>query len=1094
MHRFRTVAVLGLTTALLTGLPAMSATAAPHDGGVKGANGRTITLVTGDRVTLSPNGDDVSVEPGPGRKGMTFEKVTASGHIRVVPADAGALLAANAVDSRLFDITQLMHDGYDRRDSLPLIVTGTATAMRATPGLTGLRDLPAVKATAVKQTRGKAADSWRTLTTSDGKHLRSGLGKIWLDGVLKPTLDVSVPQIGAPEAWAAGYTGTGTTVAVLDTGIDDTHPDLAGQVTEHVNFTEGYEPDGDFVGHGTHVASTVAGTGAASAGKYKGVAPGAKLLDGKVCVQGGCAESWIIAGMNWAASRAKIVNLSLGGMDTDGLDPIEQAVQTLSDQYGTLFVVAAGNAGGVTEGAISSPGTAPAALTVGAVNDTDALADFSRRGPGPDGSLKPEITAPGVDIMAARASQSQLPGTAYTELSGTSMATSHVTGSAAVLAQQHPDWSGQRLKAALMAAAQPNTAYSVYTQGAGRVDIGRASRQAVTSTTPGVSFGFRSWPHTNDTVTTRSVTYHNDGAQPVRLSLNLSGTPARMFTLSASSVTVPAGGDASATVTADTRVGPDGRFGGWLTATAGDVVVRTPVVVDKEVESYDVTLTHLDRSGGTPSFFDTTLSRRDGDTYQPGVWGPDPDGTVTLRVPKGHYTLTSLLFHSPDGPKGATTGGYSTLLAQPDVDVSRNLTLTLDARIGQPIAVSVPRKDAQQYDATLAAYTRRPHGTAGIAVLGSSFDGVYAAQLDPAQHDDGFISIVSGQWARADAAGSMWNSPYTYAVSFPVRGRMVTGFAKTVANDDLAKVRADFAQVGTNAAGSKRIRSGLTSWQVGSFGAYLGFDLPFSRTEYYTADPDVTFAGDFTEVSADTGEYRSSVGSADYISYRTGQQYNQKWNRPVFGPALASALTQGVTRTGDSLAAEIPLYADGDGRPGWSEISSTTAALSRDGKQYDLQLGDFGIWSAKLPADEGTYRLEFTAERDATVSTHTAVAWTFRSRHVDAGPAELPLWTVRLTPDTDQYTGVRANASHRLNVTAVPQSGATVGQLTELTVEVSFDDGRTWRAVSVASGCAQIRTPSGSGFVSLRATAADNAASTVTETVIRAYRFGRALR
>jgi subtilisin family serine protease len=1086
MHRSKRLfatAITLLAAVALTAVP--DAQAAPSSSVTSAGQGRTVTLVTGDQVTVAPSGE-VAVQPGRGRAGMTFATTTANGHLRVVPADAGPLIAADMLDPRLFDVTQLVQDGYDRRDTLPLILSGTSVP--AVAGLTKRRDLPAARATAVKQDRNRAADAWRALTTPDGKRLRPGIGKVWLDGVRRPTLDVSVPQIGAPEAWAAGYTGAGTMVAVLDTGVDDSHPDLAGQVAEHVNFTEGSEPDGDLVGHGTHVASTVAGTGAASGGKYKGVAPGAQLLDGKVCVDGGCLESWILAGMAWAAPRAKIINLSLGGQDTDGLDPIEQAVQALSDQYGTLFVVAAGNADGPTEGAITSPGTAPAALTVGAVDGTGALAGFSRRGPGPDGSLKPEITAPGVAITAARAAQSNLPGDAYTDLSGTSMATPHVAGSAALLLQQHPGWSGQRLKAALMAAARPNPTFSAYAQGSGTVDVGRATRQAVTSTTPGVSFGFRRWPHNDDEVTTRLVTYHNEGAQPVTLTLGLPGVPDGMFQLSASTVTVPAGGDATVTVTADTKVGPDGRLGGWLTATAGDVVVRTPVVVDKEVESYDVTLLHLDRSGATPSFFDTQLARRDSDTYQAGVYGPDPGGSATLRVPKGHYTLTSFLYHAPEGPKGSTTGGYSTLLAQPDVYVSANLTLTLDSRLGRSIEVAVPRPDATQVYAVVAAYTRRPHGSAGTALVSGSFAGVYTAQLDPAQRDDGFVSIVSGQWARADGSGSVWNSPYTYALSFPVSGWLVTGYRRSVADADLARVRADIAQVTPGSVGYKRIRSGLASWSAGNFGPDLGFDLPFTRTEYYTADPDVTFAGDFTEYAPATEQLLGSVYSADHTSYRADRAYHEKWNRPVFAPAVNGMYGPGVLRTGDAISVEIPLYADGDGRPGSSPTTSTSLALYRDGVRVPLEPGDLG-WTGQVPADDGTYRLEAVAERDGPLSSRIDVAWTFRSGHVDGEAVALPLWAIRLTPDTDRYGSVPPSSPHTLAVAAVPQNDATPGRLTGLTVEVSFDDGHTWRPVSTADGCAQVRTPGGSGFVSLRATASDSAGG-VRETVIRAYRFG----
>ncbi|WP_392756977.1 S8 family serine peptidase [Streptomyces sp. LN590] len=136
----------------------------------------------------------------------------------------------------------------------------------------------------------------------------------------------------------------------------------------------------DYVGHGTHVASTVVGTGRASDGKERGVAPGARLDVGKVLNgRGQGQESWLIAGMEWAArdQQAKIINMSLGGVG-DGSDPLSQAVNQLSAETGALFVVAAGNAGPHN---IGSPGAADSALTVGAVDSADHLADFSSQGP-----------------------------------------------------------------------------------------------------------------------------------------------------------------------------------------------------------------------------------------------------------------------------------------------------------------------------------------------------------------------------------------------------------------------------------------------------------------------------------------------------------------------------------------------------------------------------------------------------------------------------------------------------------------------------------------------------------------------------------------
>jgi subtilisin family serine protease len=118
-----------------------------------------------------------------------------------------------------------------------------------------------------------------------------------------------------------------------------------------------------------------------------------------------------------------------------------------------------------------------------------------------------------VDIVAARGKDSWIgapagPDGKYMTLSGTSMATPHVAGSAAILAADHPDWKSAQLKAALMGAAKPIPAIGVYAQGAGRVDIARAVRQTVTTSPASVSFGLQRWPHSDDTVIARNVTYH----------------------------------------------------------------------------------------------------------------------------------------------------------------------------------------------------------------------------------------------------------------------------------------------------------------------------------------------------------------------------------------------------------------------------------------------------------------------------------------------------------------------------------------------------------------------------------------------------------
>ncbi|MFD1274306.1 S8 family serine peptidase [Streptomyces kaempferi] len=200
--------------------------------------------------------------------------------------------------------------------------------------------------------------------------------------------------------------------------------------------------------------------------------------------EGSGQDSWVMAGMQWAAeSGADVVNMSLGdSYPTDGTDPMSQTVDALSEQYGTLFVIAAGNAGPES---ISAPGAAASALTVAATDKQDQLASFSSTGPlAYSGGMKPDIAAPGVDITAARSQDMTDGGEGlYRTLSGTSMATPHVVGAAAILAQRHPDWTGAQLKEQLMSTAKGlDDGYSPYEVGTGRVDVAAAVRTTVRGT------------------------------------------------------------------------------------------------------------------------------------------------------------------------------------------------------------------------------------------------------------------------------------------------------------------------------------------------------------------------------------------------------------------------------------------------------------------------------------------------------------------------------------------------------------------------------------------------------------------------------------
>ncbi|MEQ4300063.1 S8 family serine peptidase [Plantactinospora sp. B6F1] len=739
----RTAAVLAVVLALTAAGPP-PATAGPSSGLPRAtaplaapgpAAASRITLITGDVVEVSPAGAGryaAAVRPAAGRERITFHTLEVDGGLRVLPSDVVPYVSAGTLDADLFDVQELIADGYadSVASSLPLIVryqNPAAGTARALAGTTDARPLESIGGAALAAGKDSLADFWQAVRPTDpagparsaaAPALGGGISQICLDGRVRPVLERSVAQIGAPAAWQAGLDGAGVTVAVLDTGVDQTHPDLIGRVTRAKNFSD--SPDAtDRHGHGTHVAATVAGTGAGSGGSRRGVAPGANLLAGKVLDDNGSGyDSWIIAGMEWAAEQgAAVVNLSLGGGPTDGTDPLSQALNRITADTGTLFVVAAGNDG--ADYSVGTPGAATSALTVGAVDRDESLADFSSRGPrlGDEG-LKPEITAPGVGIVAARAAGTTM-GTPvddrYTAASGTSMATPHVAGAAALLAQAHPDWSATRLKDALVSTARSNPELSVFEQGTGRVDVARAVGQRVYASGQ-LDFGLHTDP--DDSVTARAgaaaplhkvVTYTNDGPAPVTLSLAVElenvateEPETDAVTTGSPTVTVPARGSVDVPVSVDLAKLDRGLFGGSITATGpGGVSTSTAVGITLDGPRHTVTLRALGRAGQPVSVPVIALM---GDSYRWDVLDFLWEGeSKSFEVGEGTYLLHALI------EDGGVLDEQATLITDPELRVDRDMEVLLDARRGTPIRIETPRPAEQQ--TVLSYYSHRVTGT-----------------------------------------------------------------------------------------------------------------------------------------------------------------------------------------------------------------------------------------------------------------------------------------------------------------------------------------------------------------------------------------------
>lgn len=328
-----------------------------------------------------------------------------------------------------------------------------------------------------------------------------GLVSIYYNRPLQYFLDESTAVIGAPAVWNdLGLTGEGVTVAVLDSGIDGTHPDLlfGSKVVQNVKVLpdpfavtgpvaiENFTTTDTTSGHGTHCASTIAGTGDAATGRYRGVAPGARLVGlgaGEAIAILSAVESfdWILA--NRQRYGIRVISNSWGTTGAyDAADPVNVASKAAHDA-GMVVVFAAGNEG-PGDNTLNPYSVAPWVIGVAAGNkDGQTLADFSSRGIAGDPVYQPTITAPGVDIVAGRAltgTITLLAATAdvelgadaarYTTMSGTSMATPHVAGVVALMLQANPSLTPGQVREAIRATATAMPAYQAHQAGAGYIN------------------------------------------------------------------------------------------------------------------------------------------------------------------------------------------------------------------------------------------------------------------------------------------------------------------------------------------------------------------------------------------------------------------------------------------------------------------------------------------------------------------------------------------------------------------------------------------------------------------------------------------------
>ncbi|GEC08090.1 hypothetical protein SSP24_57450 [Streptomyces spinoverrucosus] len=679
------------------------------------------------------------------------------------------------------------------------------------------------------------------------------------------------------------------------------------------------------------------------------------------------------------------------------------------------------------------------------------------------------------------------------------------------------------------------------------------------------------------------------------MSLSVEGTDG-IATLADSTLTVPAHGTASTTVTGDGAQAPVGNNSGRIVASVdGEPVAHTAFGLVKEEERYTLTV-HVKDRDGAPTAADLVVQRlAEGADPAPAHVGDS--GTLQLRLAPGTYSLASFL--DVRGSHGADSLGLG-FLAAPQITLDRDVEVTLDGRELREIEAEVDRRTETRqlimeydrsahgselfgavqvpvrYDSVFAAPTRKvtegsfeyrtvwrlgkpllevrgvgealvqPGSTLiegrsrlplvdvgdgpmtdvrGKAVLARLTEGTEPAALAQAAQEAGVKALfvtddapgrLNAWWgdddnadrpfqiatvnaadaARLRNAGTVdmtgtRNTPYVYDLS--------KGYPGAVPDRDLtyAPDEDELAAVRTRFHAREPVPGGEFRYSItDTFPIGLGFreriDYPAERTDYVS-----TGAGQLWHESVVLGEGDLEQRSG-LVRYRGGTRPTLNWFQPVWHPWLGTGLGWGQERSGDQLQFNTPGWGDsGPDHTGFGDVWSEESGMSQytevylDGELVDRRRGS-GVYVRDAPADERTYRVVTDTTLDAgrwEPATRGHAEWTFRSAETPTDRwTYLPLINLGFDIDTDLAGEVRGGRKMPVGIHAEYVQGAVdTGRIRQATLEVSYDDGQSWRPVRLTGEAGSWRgvlsVPRDASYVSLRASARDDRGGSVIQTI-----------
>lgn len=1042
-----------------------------------------VTLVTGDIVIatdLSEEQKSVSIIPAdPTKMGQGFQAFETPKGTYVIPSDVNL----DKLDIELFNIDYLISEGYHNMANLPVIVSTAGISDQVTqPIEKGLwnskgsvrSSFPRLSALAVQLPLHTIKDSIQILLN------RADVEKIWLDRRVHVSLSESVPLIGTSELWVTGYNGTGIEIAILDTGIDETHPDLDDldddsntvdpKVIRAVDFTDDLTTD-DLYGHGTHCAGIAAGTGAASGGIIKGVAPGAWLWNVKVLNQYGWGQwSWVISGIEYAAygpdgiantgDEADIISMSLGGAPTDGTDPVSLAVDAAVDA-GVVVVIAAGNDWDYFR--IDSPGVARKVITVGASDKYDKIAYFSSKGPTIDFRVKPDVLAPGLGINSSV--PNNLFGTYYQSKSGTSMATPHVAGAAALMLHKGvpSGWSAPQYVKDVFISTAVDLGYDVYTQGGGRIYVPSAAYTQILVDPATVSFGF----YLKDTLDNATLTFYNlneTSSRALTLSVTVydtfTGTPVDCASFNTTIVNIDPSSYAPVLLTINTTV-PKSVYSGKVIANI-DTGETIHVIFGFTILN-ELTVTKVDMTGAPAAYDYVHIIGDPGFPEWTSVW-LDEYGNTTFYVTDGTYHIIST---------GQDYDIDSTIYTiAENVSITTDTLIYLDERNTVPIDFNTNKPDQIIAEKTASLFYEGEQRSIWFMDI-RQYPTSALAYVSPTSIDTGFTyGYYPEAYYNSSDPGTI-DTPEWHKLLFTLEN--VTGDTTFVADYDVLVQRTTDYKVAMRPDVAVRAQHVHDSIAWGSVTYVWRMNAPQSRVEWLSPEP-ARYRGWYSKwypqwdwdfetptrsypPGAETyiafGEHPFTSGADMYV----GTEYFNIWgsiSEDTFGNTFAN-----FTRN----------------------VSGNLTVIQNDVEVYHTEIWD-RFWESISFSGTPVFTVIIEGSSDLNLSTSTYTELRFiANRMQDYQPPR-----VTMRPTGSSLLGTVSPGEVLVNVTVSDE-----GLVSSVGLEYSLDDGATWtNTVEVVTfdDTYQFSLNILSGmhaYVSLRVNATDSVGNSISQTAIRGF-------